>query len=83
MTTIDTAITTIKVPKYIRDYIKKSAEKHDNTIAEYLEIVLKKDERDKRIARLRREMCKNPPDATYFAEVDRWDELAGEGLDEY
>ena len=83
MTTMNTTITTIKVPKYLRDYLKRSAKKYDNTMAEYLESILRRDERENRIAKLRAEIRKNPPGRAYFAEADRWDAIAEETLDEY
>jgi hypothetical protein len=83
MTSLDTAITTIKVPRYLRDYLKRSAKKHDDTMAEYLESIVKRDQRDQRLARLRRDLQISPPDRTYRCEIDQWDAIASEGLDEY
>lgn len=74
-----TAATTIKVPKDLRERIARDAAAQGLTAAALLTRLLDERDRTGRLAAVRAAYAQGDP--SYAAETERWDALAGDGLE--
>lgn len=72
------AVTTIKVPKELRDRIASQAADRGVTAAQLLDELLRERERRARLDAVRAAYADR--DAAYTAEVDVWDTTSADGL---
>lgn len=72
-------MTTIKVPKHLRERIARNAAKEGLTAAGLIAELLEEHERRERFLAVRRAYAS--PDATYADETEQWDSVAADGLD--
>lgn len=65
-------MTTIKVPSELRDVLKAQAKEHGRSIGSHLQVLAGLEARRGRLARMRKAMETNPPDAEYTADASDW-----------
>ena len=74
-------MTTIKVPKRLRDRISRDAAREGLTAAGFLGALIAAHERAARFDAVRGAYAADP-DVEYVAETEQWDMLANDGLDQ-
>lgn len=72
-------MTTIKVPKHLRERIARNAARDGLTAAGLIAKLLEEHERQERFLAVRRAYA--TPDATYAEETQQWDSVVADGLD--
>lgn len=74
-------VTTIKVPRALRERISRDASRRGVTAAVLIGELLDSYEREERLAAVGRAYA-GPPDTGYVAETVAWDEVAADGMTE-
>lgn len=72
-------MTTIKVPKKLRERISRDAARRGLTAAGWISALLAEHDRQARFGAVRR--AYETADSTYAKETEDWDSTAGDGLD--
>ena len=75
-----TDLTTIKVPKTLRDAVMRSARAEGLTAAEFLQLVTQEHARCRRFAAVRQAYAAAPADPDYAEITEAWNETAHDGL---
>lgn len=73
-------LTTIKVPKTLRDSVMRSARAEGVTAAEFLELVTAEHARSQRFAAVRQAYATTKRDRDYDEITEGWNEAAADGL---
>ncbi len=77
-----TVMTTIKVPKALRESVMRSARAEGLTAAEFLELLTQAHARKQRFAAVRQAYATAVPDRDYDEITEAWNEAATDGLDD-
>lgn len=75
-----TEMTTIKVPKALRESVMRSARAQGMTGAEFLEFLTQEHARNQRFAAVRRAYSTAAHDPDYHEITDAWNEATADGL---
>jgi len=75
-----TEMTTIKVPKALRESVMSSARAEGLTAAEFLELLTREHARNQRFAAVRQAYATAARDPDYAEITEAWDEAAADGL---
>ena len=75
-----TDMTTIKVPKALRDSVMRSARAEGLTAAEFLQLVTREHARSQRFAEVRQAYVADLTDPDYEGITEAWNEAAYDGL---
>lgn len=73
-------MTTIKVPKELRDAVMSSARSEGLTAAEFLARITREHARTQRFAAVRKAYAEADPDRDYVEITEAWDDAAADGL---
>lgn len=73
-------LTTIKVPKALRESVMRSARAEGLTAAEFLELVTEEHARSQRFAAVRRAYATTGRDRDYDEITESWNQAAADGL---
>lgn len=73
------AMTTIKIPKQLRERVARDAAQEGLTAAGFITVLIDDYERQRRFDAVRQAYATT--DDSYTAETAAWDSLAGDGLD--
>ncbi|MFF0269766.1 hypothetical protein [Kribbella sp. NPDC004536] len=73
-------MTSLKVPKHVRDTVMRSARAEGLTAAEFLQRVTEEHARHQRFAAVRRAYADSGRDADYDELTEVWDEAGEDGL---
>jgi len=74
-------MTTIKVPKALRESVMSSARVEGLTAAEFLELLMQEHARNQRFAAVRQAYATSVHDRDYDEITEGWDEAVADGLD--
>lgn len=77
-----TDMTTIKVPKALRESVMRSARAEGLTAAQFLELLTQEHARTRRFAAVRQAYATDGRDHDYDEITDAWNEAAADGLDD-
>ncbi|RLP06433.1 hypothetical protein [Propionibacterium australiense] len=65
-------MTTIKIGSATRDRLKAAAARHRRTLGEQIDAMLVEEGRGARLRKFREQIAANPPDQSYFDELEEW-----------
>lgn len=74
-------MTTIKVPKALRESVMSAARAEGLTAAEFLELLTQEHARHRRFAAVRQAYATTGPDPDYEEITEAWNEAIDDGLD--
>lgn len=77
-----TDVTTIKIPKTLRDEVMRSARAEGLTAAEVLQLVTQEHARRQRFAEVRQAYATAPADPDYTGLTEVWESAVHDGLDD-
>jgi hypothetical protein len=78
MTAAEDPITTVKVPRSLRERIARDAASSGQTAAAFLAEAIGRWERDRRLEAVRNAYA-TPPDSEYGADIRLWEMTSGDG----